>query len=205
MKQKLNLTILLLLTVSFAFAQQNVVNTTKSNTKDRVILEGSTNAVKKTKAAKNPILESENTQAKTEGGPVTGIIVKGGCNPPCDHKFIIVTKEDGSFSTTLKEGSYTISVNPDELKKTILELKHKDEKISGATFVFNQPANFEFSGTEKPNENGEYVAPKFEFTIKVPKEGINFSGKLVTTTTFGLSIKPTVNEKGTGSPKQQGF
>ena len=46
MKQKLNLTILLLLTVSFAFAQQNVVNTTKSNTKDRVILEGSTNAVK---------------------------------------------------------------------------------------------------------------------------------------------------------------
>jgi hypothetical protein len=66
------------------------------------------------------------------------------------------------------------------------------------------PANFEFSGTEKANEKGEYVAPKFEFTINVPKEGITFSGRLITTTTLGLSIKPTVNERG-NNPKGAGF
>jgi hypothetical protein len=205
MTQKLNLTILLLLTVSFAFAQQNVVNTSKSNVKDRVILDGSTNAVKKTTAAKNPILEDEKAQAKTEGQPVRGQIVKGGRNPGASMYFIITTTKDGSFSAKLDEGSYTISVNADELKKTIAELKSKDEKINGATFVFDLPANFEFSGTENANKNGEYVAPKFEFTIIVPKEGTTFSGRLLTTTTLGLSIKPTVNEKGSGQPKNAGF
>jgi len=205
MTQKLNLTILLLLTVSFVFAQQNVVNTSKSNVKDRVILDGSTNSVKKTTATKNPILEDEKSQAKTEGQPVHGQIVKGGRNPGASIYFIITTTKDGSFSAKLEEGSYTISVNADELKKTITDLKRKDENINGATFVFDLPANFEFSDTEKPNEKGEYVASKFEFTIKVPKEGITFSGKLLTTSTLGLSIKPTVNERGAGSPKQQGF
>lgn len=205
MTQKLNLTIFLLLTVSFAFAQQNIVNTSKSNTRDRVVPDNSTTKVTVKKAAKNPILESEKIQAKTEGGPISGIIVKGGCNPPCDHKFTIITKDDGSFSTKLEVGIYTISVNQDELKKTIALLKSKDEKINGATFVFDLPANFEFSGTEKPNEKGEYVAPKFEFTINVPKEGTTFSGRLLTTTTLGLSIKPTVNEKGNGQPKNAGF
>ena len=177
--------------------EQSLVNISKSNIKDRIVRE----SIKKVK------LEPVITQAKTEtaGGPISGTVVKGGCNGPCDHKFSIITKDDGSFSTKLEEGNYTISVNADELKKTIAELKSKDEKINGATFVFDLPANFEFSGTEKPNEKGAYVAPKFEFTINVPKEGTTFSGKLLTTTTAGLSIKPTVNEKGTGQPKGAGF
>ena len=164
-------------------------------------------AQKRTIATKSKVLTETvvTTKAKTEGGPIQGIVIKGGCNGPCDHKFTIITKDDGSFSTILEEGNYTISVNQDELKKTIAVLKSKDERINGATFVFDLPANFEFSGTEKPNEKGEYVASKFEFTINVPKEGITFSGRLLTTTTLGLSIKPTINERGSGSPKAQGF
>ena len=85
MKQKLNFTILLLLTVSFVFAQQNVINTSKSNVKDRVVPENSTTRVTVKKATRNPILESEKIQSKTEGGPISGTVVKGGC-PPCKYK-----------------------------------------------------------------------------------------------------------------------
>jgi hypothetical protein len=194
MTKQLKLNVLLLLLTTFAFAQQNVVNTTKSNTKDRVVNE----SIKKAK------LEPVITQAKTEGGPISGQIVKTGKNPCACFYLTLVTNEEGRFSAKLEEGNYTISVNQDELKKTIAPLKSKDEKINGATFVFDLPANFEFSGTEKANEKGEYVAPKFEFTINVPKEGTTFSGRLITTTTLGLSIKPTVNERG-NNPKGAGF
>lgn len=215
MKQKLNLTILLLLTISFAFAQQQI-HKSKSNVKNNLVKVNSTEApTTETPQAKTegvPIRgvlvkggHNHKIQNKTEGGPIGGIIIKGGKNPGASMYFIVTTTKDGSFSAKLDEGNYIISVNADELKKTILELKREGETINGATFMFDLPANFEFSGTEKPNENGEYVAPKFEFTIKVPKEGITFSGKLLTTSTAGLSIKPTINEKGTGGPKQAGF
>ena len=164
-------------------------------------------AQKRTTATKSKMLTETvvTTQAKTEGGPVGGHIVKTGKNPCACFFLTLVTNEDGSFSANLEEGNYTVSVEPEEFKKTITKLKSKDEKINGATFVFDLAANFEFSGTEKPNEKGEYVASKFEFTINVPKEGTRFSGRLLTTTTPGLSIKPTVNERGSGSPKAQGF
>ncbi|MBN8565997.1 MAG: hypothetical protein J0M25_04570 [Flavobacteriales bacterium] len=219
MKKKLKLTILLLLVASISFAQQTVVNNTKHSTQNNTLkLEKEPVEKAKTKKKKRKIStrtasidvashlqHSAGLSTHTEGDPIQGSIIKGGCNGLCDHKFTVITKDDGSFSTKLEEGNYTISLNADEFKKTITELKSKNEKINGATFVFDSPANFEFSGTEIPNEKGEYVAPKFEFTIIVPKEGITFSGKLLTTTTLGLSIKPTVNERGSGSPKQAGF
>jgi hypothetical protein len=185
MKTTLKLTTALLFLCTIAFAQKRTTTTKSKMSTETVVT----------------------TQAGTEmaGGPISGQIIKGGKNPGASMYFIVTTTKDGSFSAKLDEGSYTISVNADELKKTIAELKSKDEKINGATFVFDLPANFEFSGTENANKNGEYVAPKFEFTIIVPKEGTTFSGRLLTTTTLGLSIKPTVNEKGSGQPKNAGF
>ena len=144
------------------------------------------------------------TQQTFAGGPISGIIVKTGKNPS-GVNFNIPTKADGSFETKLEEGSYTISIDAEDLKKTIAALKSKDETINGATFVFDLPANFTFSGTENANKKGEYVATKYAFEITVPKEGILFAGKLLTSTTAGLSITPTVNEKGNGSPKAAGF
>ena len=206
MKQKLNITILLLLIASFTYSQQNVVNTSKSNTKDCLVKLDSSKtaptATKKMTLKKGVVVKT--ATARTEGLPIHGTLVKCGKNPSGSN-LVIVTKEDGSFSSLLEEGNYTISIQADELKKTIAKLKEKNDSINGATFIFDLPANFEFSGTNKPNENGEYVAPKCEFNIIVPKEGITFSGKLLTSTTVGLSIKPTVNEKGAGSPKNQGF
>ena len=145
------------------------------------------------------------TQQTFAGGPISGQIIKGGKNPGASMVFNIPTKEDGSFETKLEEGSYTISMDAEALKKTIAALKSKDETINGATFVFDLPANFTFSGTENANKKGEYVATKYTFEIKVPKEGILFAGKLLTSTTAGLSITPTVNERGNGSPKAAGF
>lgn len=145
------------------------------------------------------------TQQTFAGGPIGGTIIKGGRNPTPHNLFNIPTKADGSFETKLEEGSYTISIDAEALKKTIAALKSKDETINGATFVFDLPANFTFSGTENANKKGEYVATKYTFEITVPKEGILFAGKLLTSTTAGVSITPTVNEKGTGSPKAAGF
>jgi hypothetical protein len=216
MIHQLKLTILLLLVASISFAQQNVVNTSKSNVKDFVVADSAkvvplptvvkqTKYTTKTKAATNVMIETaketEKPQAKTAGGPVGGSIVKGGKNPGASMVFNIPTKADGSFETKLEEGSYTISIDAEDLKKTIAALKSKDETINGATFVFDLPANFTFSGTENANKKGEYVAIKYTFEITVPKEGILFAGKLLTSTTAGLSITPTVNERGTGSPK----
>jgi hypothetical protein len=148
--------------------------------------------------------ETETPQAKTAGGPVGGHIIKTNKNAT-GVNFNIPTKADGSFETKLEEGSYTISIDAEDLKKTIAALKSKDETINGATFVFDLPANFTFSGTENANKKGEYVATKYTFEIKVPKEGILFAGKLLTSTTAGLSITPTVNERGNGTPRNQGF
>jgi hypothetical protein len=200
MIHQLKLTILLLLVASISFAQQNVVNTTKSNIRDFAVADSAKKA-----SLKKVSLESEITPAMMAGGPVTGIVVKGGKNPNGLNLFNIPTKADGSFETKLEEGSYTISIDAEALKKTIAALKSKDETINGATFVFDLPANFTFSGTENANKKGEYVATKYTFEITVPKEGILFAGKLLTSTTAGLSITPTVNEKGNGSPKAQGF
>ena len=206
MKQKLNITILLLFIASFTNAQQTIVNTSKSNVKDCLVKLDSSKtaptATKKMTLKKGVVIKT--ATARTESVPIRGTLVKAGKNPS-GLNLVMVTKEDGSFSSSLEEGNYTISIQADELKKTIAKLKEKDESINGATFVFDLPANFEFSGTNKPNENGEYVAPKYEFNITVPKEGTTFSGKLLTSTTVGLSIKPTVNERGSGSPNQQGF
>jgi hypothetical protein len=180
--------------------RDNVVNTTKSNIKDFAVAD----SVKKA-SLKKVSLESEITPAMMAGGPIAGTVIKGGKNPGASMVFNIPTKADGSFETKLEEGSYTISLDAEALKKTIAALKSKDETINGATFIFNLPANFTFSGTENANKKGEYVAPKYAFEITVPKEGILFAGKLLTSTTAGLSITPTLNEKGSGSPKNAGF
>jgi hypothetical protein len=219
MIHQLKLSILLLLVASISFAQQNVINTTKSNTKDFAVADSAkvtpaptvvkpTRYTTKTKAATNVMIETaketETPQAKTAGGPVGGHIIKTNKNAT-GVNFNIPTKADGSFETKLEEGSYTISIDAEDLKKTIAALKSKDETINGATFVFDLPANFTFSGTENANKKGEYVATKYTFEIKVPKEGILFAGKLLTSTTAGLSITPTVNERGNGTPRNQGF
>ena len=205
MKNKLKISILLLFVATFSFSQ-NAINKCKANIKDQLVKLDSTKtaptATKKMTLKKGVVVKT--ATARTEGLPVKGATVKCGKNPGASA-IVIITKDDGSFSSVLEEGNYTISIQADELKKTIAKLKEKEGTINGATFIFDLPANFEFSGTNKSNENGEYVAPKYEFNITVPKEGITFSGKLLTSTTAGLSIKPTVNEKGNGSPKAQGF
>ena len=133
MIHQLKLTILLLLVASISFAQQNVVNTSKSNVKDFVVADSAkvvplptvvkqTKYTTKTKAATNVMIETaketEKPQAKTAGGPVGGSIVKGGKNPGASMVFNIPTKADGSFETKLEEGSYTISIDAEDLKKT---------------------------------------------------------------------------------------
>ena len=110
MKTRLKLTTALLFLCTIALAQQKRTVATKSKLLTETVV---------------------TTQAKTEGGPIGGLIVKTG-KTPCECFFLtLVTNKDGSFSANLEEGNYTISVNADELKKTILKLKREGERING--------------------------------------------------------------------------
>ena len=95
MKQKINLLALLLFASSILFAQNKVPGTGNERL----------------------------GQFKTEGIPIIGATVKYGND--VKNKLETKTNKEGSFSLKLEKGNYTISLNKDELVKSIKSLKEK--------------------------------------------------------------------------------
>lgn len=101
MKKSLILSGLWMLIASFTYAQQSIVNTTKSNTKDRVVVETSDKTVSSTLQAK-------------QAPPIPGIGVVVKRNPGGGASRVGTTNEKGEIMFSIKEkGDYKIILTYD--------------------------------------------------------------------------------------------
>ena len=137
---------------------QSIINTTKSNTKDKEIKnpEDST-STSGGSSSENPIFEG--TGSARPGNPIPGIIVKGGKNPGA-QKITLTSNNNGEvYLNNLEIGSYAFEVSkPGQSPNGVIV---KGEKISGGQMqiINNNNGKFEFTISEKGNYKIQFSTP----------------------------------------------
>ena len=143
---------------------QSIINTTKSNTKDKEIKnpEDST-STSGGSSSENPIFEG--TGSARPGNPIPGIIVKGGKNPGA-QKITLTSNNNGEvYLNNLEIGSYAFEVSkPGQSPNGVIV---KGEKISGGQMqiINNNNGKFEFTISEK-----EIIKFNFQHQTQIQKE-----------------------------------